>query len=58
MPKAASFMMISALTMISGIATHMLISPRPVGLRQVQVQADDRRDEGQRVQPGDLGEGR
>src|SRR5690606_7595468 len=31
-PKAASFMISSALMISSGIATHMLIRPRPVGL--------------------------
>ncbi len=31
-PKAASFIIPSARTMSSGIATHMLSSPSPVGL--------------------------
>jgi hypothetical protein len=31
-PKAAIFMISSALTTSSGIATHMLIRPSPVGL--------------------------
>ena len=48
-PKAASFITSSAPTMSSGIATHMLMQAEAGGLGQVQVQAEDRRDERQRV---------